>query len=96
VEVSHATAPPRPREPGARRTIWVLGFGAFGLAFSLTTTAAYLPPILGHFTDSTTLIALVLAAEGAFALTLPLVIGPWSDTFHTPLGPRRPFPLVAF
>ena len=33
----------------------------------------------------------MLAAEGFFALTLPLVIGPWSDTFHTPLGRRRPF-----
>jgi MFS family permease len=73
----------------------VLGLGAFGLAWSLTTTAAYLPPLLGHFTSSTTLIALVLAAEGAFALTLPLVIGPWSDTFHTPLGRRRPFMLAA-
>ncbi len=37
----------------------------------------------------------MLAAEGAFALTLPIVIGPWSDTFHTPLGRRRPFMLVA-
>ncbi len=37
----------------------------------------------------------MLAAEGLFALTLPLVIGPWSDTFHTPLGRRRPFMLVA-
>ena len=37
----------------------------------------------------------MLAAEGAFALTLPLVIGPWSDTFHTLLGRRRPFMLVA-
>jgi MFS family permease len=37
----------------------------------------------------------VLAAEGLFALTLPLVIGPWSDTFHTPLGRRRPFMLAA-
>jgi MFS family permease len=73
----------------------VLGLGAFGLAWSLTTTAAYLPPLLGHFTSSTTLIALVLAGEGAFALTLPLVIGPWSDTFHTPLGRRRPFMLAA-
>jgi MFS family permease len=82
-------------EDGARRTIWVLGLGAFGLAFSLTTTAAYLPPILKDFTGSNTLVALVLAAEGAFALTLPLVIGPWSDTFHTPLGRRRPFMLVA-
>ena len=80
---------PRPR------LVWLLGFGAFGLAFSLTTTAAYLPPLLGKFTGSRTLIALVLGSEGLFALTLPLVIGPWSDTFHTPMGRRRPFMLVA-
>ena len=82
--------------PYRRRGLaWVLGLGAFGLAFSLTTTAAYLPPLLQKFTDSRTLIALVLGAEGLFALTLPLVIGPWSDTFQTPLGRRRPFMLVA-
>ena len=75
--------------------IWTLGLGAFGLAFALTTTAAYLPPLLERFTSSTTLIALVLAAEGAFALLLPVVVGSWSDTFHTPLGRRRPFMLVA-
>jgi MFS family permease len=73
----------------------VLGLGAFGLAWSLTTTAAYLPPLLREYTSSTTLVGLVLATEGLFALTLPLVIGPWSDTFHTPLGRRRPFMLVA-
>jgi MFS family permease len=80
---------------GARRATLVLGAGALGLAWALTTTAAYLPPILGRYTESTTLVGLVLAGEGAFALTLPLVIGPWSDTFHTPLGRRRPFMLVA-
>jgi MFS family permease len=79
----------------ARSLVWELGLGAFGLAFSITTTAAYLPPLLGRFTDSRTLIALVLGAEGVFALALPLVIGPWSDTFHTPFGRRRPFMLVA-
>jgi MFS family permease len=83
------------RPDGTARTFLVLALGAFGLAWSLTTTAAYLPPLLEDFTGSTTLIALVLASEGAFALTLPLVIGPWSDTFHTPLGRRRPFMLVA-
>ena len=72
-----------------------LGSGALGLAWSLTTTAAYLPSILGRYTESTTLVGLVLAAEGFFALTLPLVIGPWSDTFHTPLGRRRPFMAAA-
>jgi MFS family permease len=93
---SAAVSPPASTRPdGHARTVAVLGVGAFGLAWSLTTTAAYLPPLLGRFTHSTTLIALVLAAEGAFALTLPLVIGPWSDGFHTPLGRRRPFMLVA-
>jgi len=78
-----------------RGLVWRLGLGAFGLAFSITITRAYLPPLLKHFTNSTTLIAAAIAAEGVFALTLPLVIGPWSDTFHTPLGRRRPFMLVA-
>jgi MFS family permease len=84
-----------PEHPSSISTIFKLGLGAFGLAWSLTTTAAYLPPLLGKYTSSTSLIAAVLAAEGLFALTLPLVIGPWSDTFHTPLGRRRPFMLVA-
>jgi MFS family permease len=78
-----------------RRLFWILGFGAFGLAFSITTTAAYLPPLLHRFTDSGTLIGLVLGAEGVFALLLSPVIGPWSDSFHTPLGRRRPFMLAA-
>jgi MFS family permease len=78
-----------------RGLVWILGLGAFGLAFSITTTAAYLPPLLQRFTDSNTVIAAVLAAEGIFALSLPLVIGPWSDTFHTPMGRRRPFMLAA-
>jgi MFS family permease len=81
--------------PVKRRLFWTLGLGAFGLAFSITTTAAYLPPLLSRFTDSGTLIGLVLGAEGVFAITLSPVIGPWSDTFHTPLGRRRPFMLAA-
>jgi MFS family permease len=83
---------PLPRRK--RGLAWTLGLGAFGLAFSLTTTSAYLPPLLGKFTDSRTLIAVILGSEGIFALTLPLVIGPWSDTFQTPMGRRRPFMLV--
>ncbi|MBM3678773.1 MAG: SLC45 family MFS transporter [Actinobacteria bacterium] len=75
--------------------LFLLGTGALGLAWSLTTTATYLPGILNQFTDSTTVIALVLAAEGIFAITLPLVIGPWSDGFQTPMGRRRPFMMVA-
>jgi MFS family permease len=81
--------------PFQRRLLWKLGLGAFGLAFSITTTAAYLPPLLHRFTDSGSLIGVILGAEGVFALTVSPIVGPWSDSFHTPLGRRRPFMLVA-
>jgi MFS family permease len=94
--VAQVTAEASARAPTVqRRLFWILGFGAFGLAFSITTTAAYLPPLLHRFTESGTLIGLVLGAEGVFALLLSPVIGPWSDSFHTPLGRRRPFMLAA-
>ena len=78
-----------------RSLVWLLGLGAFGLSFSISTTAAYLPPFLAKFTDSGTTIAAIVAAEGLFALSVPLVIGPWSDTFQTPMGRRKPFMLAA-
>jgi MFS family permease len=81
--------------PVQRRLLWTLGLGAFGLAFSITTISVALPPLLHTFTTSGSLIGLVIGAEGFFALTLSPVVGPWSDSFHTPLGRRRPFMLVA-
>src|SRR5690348_9395680 len=84
-----------------RRLIWMLGLGAFALAWSLTTVAAYMPPVLGRFTDSKALIGGILGAEGAVALTLPLVVGPLSDRTRVAFGRRRVFmaaalpPLVA-
>ena len=94
-QVSSVSAKIVPLPQRRRGLSWILGLGAFGLALSLTTTSAYLPPLLRQFTESRTLIAVILGSEGLFALTLPLVIGPWSDTFQTPMGRRRPFMLVA-
>jgi MFS family permease len=94
--VTQVTAEAAARSQSVRRSLfWILGLGAFGLAFSITTTAAYLPPLLNRFTESGTVIGLILGAEGVFALLLSPVIGPWSDTFHTPMGRRRPFMLAA-
>jgi MFS family permease len=86
---------PAPAHAGTGRLAWTLGLGAFGLAWSITTVAAYLPPLLGEFTSSSTLIGLVLASEGAFAILLPLLVGPVSDATQTSLGRRRPFMLLA-
>ena len=82
-------------ETPIRGLMWSLGLGAFGLAWSITTVAAYLPPVLGEFTRSATLIGLVLAAEGIFAFFMPLFVGPMSDATRLPLGRRRPFMLLA-
>jgi MFS family permease len=75
--------------------VWTLALGAAGLAFSITTTAAYLPLLLERYTDSGTLIGLILGAEGLFALCVSPIVGPWSDAFITPLGRRRPFMVMA-
>ena len=58
-------------------TIVKLGVGALGLAWSLTTTAAYLPPVLGKYTESTSLIGAVLAAEGVFREDLDPRLASW-------------------
>jgi MFS family permease len=83
------------RSGAMRRLIWTLAVGALGLAWSVTTVSAYLPPLLQRFTGSSTLIGLVLAAEGIFAIALPLLVGPLSDATRTPLGRRRPYMLFA-
>jgi maltose/moltooligosaccharide transporter len=89
--IAGARLPRQARPEETTRLIWVLGLGALGLAWSITTVAAYLPPILGTFTDSATLVGFVLSAEGVFAIVLPLLIGPLSDATRTPFGRRRPY-----
>jgi MFS family permease len=74
-----------------KRLIWGLSVGALGLAWSKTTVGTYLPAVLEQFTDSATLVGVVLGAEGWFAIALPLLVGPLSDATRTPFGRRRPF-----
>jgi MFS family permease len=88
---ARAAARPAPEE----RTIWLLGVGALGLAWPTATIAAYLPPVLERFTDSGSLIGLVLASDGVFALLLPPLVGPLSDATSTPFGRRRPYLALA-
>ncbi len=76
------------------RLIALLGLGAFGSAWAVTTITTYLPPLLRRQTGSNTLIGLVLALESGFALLFPLFVGPWSDRVRTRLGRRRPFMLA--
>jgi len=74
---------------------WRLGVGVVGLAWSLTTVAAYLPPLLHRYTSSQTVIGAILAAEGIVALGVPLVVGSLSDRTETRFGSRRPYLIAA-
>ncbi len=57
--------------------------------------STYLPVVLQDFTDSTTVIGLIIGGEGLFALFLPLLIGSWSDSVDTRFGRRLPFLVAA-
>lgn len=74
---------------------WRLGIGVVGLAWSLTTVAAYLPPLLHRYTSSHTVIGAVLALEGLVALFVPLLVGPLSDRTSSRFGARRPWLVAA-
>lgn len=78
-----------------RRLLALLGLPTFGLALAITIVSTYLPVVLKDFTDSTTVIGLIIGGEGLFALFLPLLIGSWSDGVDTRFGRRLPFLVVA-
>jgi MFS family permease len=86
-----ASADPSIEARHTKRLIWTLALGAFGLAWSKTTIGTYLPAVLGRFTNSATLVGVILSAEGWFAIALPILVGPLSDATRTPFGRRRPY-----
>jgi MFS family permease len=78
-----------------RRAIWLLGLPTFGLALSITVVTTYLPLIAQDFTDSSTVVGVLIGSEGLLALVLPLLVGTWSDQLRSPIGGRLPFLLAA-
>ena len=93
--IAGARLPRQARPEETTRLIWVLGLGALGLAWSITTVAAYLPPILGTFTDSATLARAQHLQPRPLHLRLPAVVGRVVDTHrpasgtHTDLARQR-------
>jgi MFS family permease len=74
-----------------KRMLALLGLPTFGLALAITVVTTYVPLLAKQFTSSTTVIGLVIAAEGLVALVVPLVAGAWSDQLKTSIGGRLPF-----
>jgi Na+/melibiose symporter-like transporter len=57
--------------------------------------STYLPVLAEDFSDSSTVVGLLIGGEGLMALWLPLVVGSWSDRLRTPIGGRLPFIIAA-
>lgn len=89
------TATDSPPSLHTKPALFFLGLPTFALAFAITLTTAFVPVIVAQFTESRTLIGLLVGGEGLFALFLPLVIGSWSDHQRGSRGPRIPFMLAA-
>jgi MFS family permease len=69
----------------------LLGLPTFGLALAITAVTTYVPLLARQFTTSTVVIGVVIGAEGAVALVVPVVAGAWSDQLRTRIGGRLPF-----
>ena len=85
----------RPLKREEKRVLALLGLPTLTLALAITVITTYVPKLASAFTGSTTIIGLIVGAEGFLALWVPLVAGAWSDRIETPLGRRMPFLLAA-
>jgi MFS family permease len=88
---------PSDREPfaAARPLLLTLGLPTFGLAFAISVLTTYGPVVLIRLTNSPSQVGLLLGAEGAFALVVPLLSGTLSDRLRgSPAARRFPFVLV--
>jgi MFS family permease len=81
--------------PEEKHLLRLLGLPTFGLALTITVVSTYLPVVAAGLGSSTTIIGLLIGAEGLIALFLPLVVGAWSDRLRTPIGGRLPFMIMA-
>ena len=91
LELPHDGEPSSPTRP----LLLTLGLPTFGLAFALSVLTTYGPVVLIRLTNSTSQVGLLLGAEGALALFVPLVSGALSDRLRgTPAARRFPFVLA--
>jgi MFS family permease len=84
----------RPLRGEEKKALALLGLPTFGLALSITAVTTYVPLLAEQFTSSTTVIGVIIAAEGLVALFVPLAAGAWSDQLRTSMGGRVPFLLI--
>lgn len=81
----------RPLRGEEKRILALLGLPTLGLALSITAVTTYVPLLARQFTSSTVVIGVVIGAEGAVALVVPIAAGAWSDQLRTRIGGRLPF-----
>jgi MFS family permease len=88
---------PREDEPfeAARPLLLTLGAPTFGLSFAISVLTTYGPVVLISLTSSPSVVGVLIGAEGAFALVVPLLAGVLSDRLPGSSAARRlPFVLL--
>jgi MFS family permease len=88
---------PRLGEPprSTRQFLLELGLPTFALAFAISIVTTYAPVVLIGLDESPSQIGVLIGAEGAFALVVPLLSGVLSDRLRgSPRARRFPFVLA--
>ncbi|MCW2924372.1 MAG: permease [Thermoleophilia bacterium] len=83
------------RAPLAGARLLFMGAPNFGLALSIGVVTTVLPVLLHRYTDSSTIVGLIIGGEGVFAVALPVLVGALSDRTRTRIGGRLPYMLGA-
>ena len=77
-----------------RGVLALIALPTFGLALASTIVTTYMPVLLNELSGPL-VTGLLIGCEGFFGMWVPLVVGSWSDSSSTRLGPRLPFVLAA-
>ncbi len=76
------------------RKTYLLGFGFFAVLLYETLYDNAIPLMLGHFTESNTVIGLIMTIDNYIALLMVPTIGFLSDKYITRFGKRMPYIIV--
>ncbi|RLE58716.1 MAG: MFS transporter, partial [Thermoprotei archaeon] len=75
-------------------TILGIALVGFGRSIGWALNKGFTFTLLSHYTESAFIKGVILGIEGLIGITLPFIVGWYSDTLTWKIGRRKPFILI--